>query len=898
VTDKSELIFFFQLKEKANHEPMEIAEIKSRLPLSRVLQHYGLEPDRNSRLCCPFHDDKTPSLQVYSETNTCYCFSTNCKTHGRAIDVIDFILHKEGCSKHEAILKAKALIGGEIPPAKTQPAKTTDPERTAVLARMFSYFKNGAGNSRTAKAYLSERCLDADKIEVGYNSGQSHHGERKDEALIRACVEHGLLIDKGAKSRTGGKAYRPFGKGCIVFALRGEAGQIEGMYFRSTKETNGAKPHTGRHFYLKNRSGLYPGYPSSNTQRLILTESIIDAATLHQIKEVENGWSLLALYGTNGLTAEHLTAIKNLPGLEEVTFFFDGDEAGRAAEEKYTALLQKEAPGIKLSSVSTPEGEDVNSLAQKEGLEALPRLVASRKPIELFLSNEKPVEASNENKKPASMGLDTSIPHNLKYEGLAARYEIKGFKTDQLDSLKASLRITAKESGQGHRAKLDLYEYSQMRRTAGTAAERLGIRADLVEKDFNLLADLLEAYRERRAAGGPEERPGVEVPAATASKCLAFLKQPGLLENINGLIGQAGIVGEQESRLLLFAIAASYKMPDTLHALIQGSSGSGKTQLMKTVSSLMPPEDTKRYTRVTDNSFYNQGEHFFVHKLVCFEDLDGLKEEAQLAVRELQSNEILVTSTSIKDKNGQISGGERVVRGPIASLSCTTKGELYEDNISRCFVVAVDESKAQTRRIITHQNQLAAGLIDKQDQQKAKSFLQNCVRLLEPLEVTNPYAHKIHLPEGAHKLRRLNELYQSFVRQLALLHQYQRKRDSQGRLIAQKEDLQSACDILFESILLKVDELDGPLRQFFEQLKAYVSGKGEGYEFTRFEARQATGVSKTQQHHYINKLVELEYLQQWGHANRGYRYRIAHWDNMARMRAEVKQSLHTQLQQL
>jgi DNA primase len=87
---------------------MEIAEIKTRLTLSQVLKHYGLKPDKNLRLRCPFHDDRTPSLQVYYKTHTCYCFSTNCPTHGRAMDVIDFILHKEGCTKHEAILKAKA----------------------------------------------------------------------------------------------------------------------------------------------------------------------------------------------------------------------------------------------------------------------------------------------------------------------------------------------------------------------------------------------------------------------------------------------------------------------------------------------------------------------------------------------------------------------------------------------------------------------------------------------------------------------------------------------------------------------------------------------------------------------------------------------------------------------
>ena len=61
-------------------------------------------------------------------------------------------------------------------------------------------------------------------------------------------------------------------------------------------------------------------------------------------------------------------------------------------------------------------------------------------------------------------------------------------------------------------------------------------------------------------------------------------------------------------------------------------------------------------------------------------------------------------STSIKDSNGSISGGERIVRGPIASLSCTTKGETYEDNISRSFLIAVDESREQTLRVIQYQN--------------------------------------------------------------------------------------------------------------------------------------------------------------------------------------------------
>jgi len=358
--------------------------------------------------------------------------------------------------------------------------------------------------------------------------------------------------------------------------------------------------------------------------------------------------------------------------------------------------------------------------------------------------------------------------------------------------------------------------------------------------------------------GSAQQSKKVSVPTATAGKCIEFLKSEKLIEKFNELIGKAGIVGEEVNRILLFVVASSYKMPDTLHALIQGSSGSGKTRLLKIISQLMPPEDVKKYTRVTDNSFYNQDEYFFVHKLVCFEDLDGLKEDAQLAVRELQSNEILISSTSLKDSNGSITGGERIVRGPIASMACTTKGEIYEDNVSRSFLIAVDESKAQTLKVIEFQNNEAAGLVSRDEQKKVKLFVQNCIRLLKPYQVINPYANKIKLPQTAHKIRRLNELYQSFVRQITLLNQYQRKLDGQGRLITEKADLQTACNILFESIVLKVDELDGSLRQFFERLKEHLSDKNQ--EFTQREIRQALNLSKAQCSRFFRRLQELEYL--------------------------------------
>ena len=217
-----------------------------------------------------------------------------------------------------------------------------------------------------------------------------------------------------------------------------------------------------------------------------------------------------------------------------------------------------------------------------------------------------------------------------------------------------------------------------------------------------------------------------------------------------------------------------------------------------------------RLTRVTESSFYNYGETELRGKLIVIEDYDGLKEEAEYAFRELQSNEEIISSTSAKDeRSGEIKAVIRKVKGPIGSLSATTRSEIYEDNLSRCFVIAVDESSQQTHRIINYQNQVAAGIIDKAKQEKIVRFLGDCMRLLKPIDVINPYAAKLNLPPHAFKIRRLNSNFQAFIRQITLINQYQRKKDAQGRLITELEDIKTAVNIMFDSIILKIDELDG-----------------------------------------------------------------------------------------
>jgi len=754
---------------------MTITEIKQELTMANVLHYYGLKTDKQSRLNCPFHEDKTPSFQVYYKTQTAYCFSSNCKTHGKSMDVIDFVMHKENSTKAEAINKCKEILGYQKPNSKER--YQPDLTKSQFLANMFQYFKNAVHNSKPAKTYLESRNLDFKKIEVGYNAGQFHHGTRRDETLIEQCLKYGLLIDKGITSRTGSKAYGVFGKWCICFALKDKENNVTGLYFRST--LNDKK---SRHFYLKDRKGLYPNYPKPTTKKLILTEAIIDTASLLQIETITKEYEILSCYGTNGLTAEHSEAITELKQLEEIIFFFDNDQAGRKAVAKYSEMLKADYPNLKLSKAE-PINKDIN------------------------------------------------------------------------------------ETLQGH--------------------------------DENIFIELLNKRTELSFSFSIEdkttENKTIERPNASTS--IDFLKRNELLKNLNQLIGKAGIVGEENSRMLLFLIIVSYVNKSPLHALVQGSSGSGKTHIISRIADMMPQEDVLRFTRITESSLYNWGEFDLFKKIVIIEDLDGLKEDALYALREFISNQVLRSSVTIKDKKGNNKSSHKIVKGQFSSLSATTKGETYEDNMSRSFLIAVDESKKQTKRIIEHQNQRNAGEIDPITQQKTIGFIQNMVRNLKHYDIINPYATKLQLPEKVHKVRRLNEMYQAVIKQVTFLNQYQRKLTNNNQLITEIEDIEQATEILFESIVLKVDELDGSLRQFFERLKKYV--KSENQDFILREVRQHLNVSKTQVFRYTQTLVELEYINQiGGYANKGIKYKISYWDNYQKIRAEIKDFLMLQIQTL
>jgi DNA primase len=890
---------------------MEIQEIKEKLSLADVLDHYGLKPDKHGKMNCPFHEDKTPSFQVYWRTNTCYCFSSNCTTNGKSMDVIDFIMHMEKCSKHEAIKMAEAMIKGEV--------KAQEQTREAFLTKMYMYFKNSIYNSPPAKEYLANRTLDHYMIDVGYNAAQFHHGKRREENLINKCLEYGLLretVKPGSRSKDE-KAYNVFGKYCIVFALRNKANQVTGLYFRSTINETDQK-----HFYLKDRQGLYPHYPKADTKKLILTEAIIDAATLLQQGDIISQYSVLACYGTNGLTPEHEQAIKELEQLEEVIFFFDGDEAGSKAVHKYTELIQQLKPGVKISSVNTPEGEDVNSLAQSHDPGVLLHLIEKRndpnytfevaKKIvqpEQTQEKEKPLTSSRKKdafadvnevyKKesdpippPTESKLDTTNPERISFETEALHITIwGGIEKENLSRLRVSLHIKSKlDKYKAYRDDVNLYSHPQVKKLVQNISETLELPSLHISETLTELTDQLEAYRlaERNAQVQALRPRAYEMTVEEKKGAERLLKGKDLVKNTLKLITQSGLIGEQKNGLLLYFLYLSRITDEPLHAIIFGKSGSGKTYLQTKVSECLPEESVRTITSLTENTLYYSAKDFWKHKVLLIEDLEGVY-NAFLPLREFMSKQSISKLTTDKDAKGNNVQKVLTVDGPICVSGATTKESIYEDNANRSFLIHIDESAQHMDEVMDYQRKLKAGQVNEEQQQQARKVLQNTQRLLENIKVINPFAIELRIPELVFKKLRTNMHYLRLIEIITLYHQYQReiKTDASGQRYIETNLTDIACAnwLVKESLIRKSDELPGELREFFESLKSKTNRENT---FFAKDLRKALRMHPMKLSRYLVQLESRGYLKRTGgNRQQGFEYQVNEWDDYELIRKGV-----------
>ena len=325
---------------------------------------------KDYQACCPFHNEKTPSFTVSQDKQFYHCFG--CGANGNAVS---FMMEYEKLEFVDAIEELAALLNLDVPrenagnqgPQISTEQKRSDYELMMHVAKFYQHQLKHHANSSQVIDYLKGRGLSgetAKRFMIGYSPSEwdgvcSAFGKNQDSK--RQLVELKLASEK-----TPGRQF-DFFRDRLMFPIRDKRGRVIAFGGRiMNTDDNGPKYlnspetrifHKGFELY-----GLYEAKQANKKlDQILVVEGYMDVVAL---AEKDINYAVAAL-GT-ATTPEHIHTLFRTT--DRIICCYDGDRAGRDAAWR---ALENALPylnhGKSLEFVFLPDGEDPDSLVQKEG---------------------------------------------------------------------------------------------------------------------------------------------------------------------------------------------------------------------------------------------------------------------------------------------------------------------------------------------------------------------------------------------------------------------------------------------------------------------------------------------------------------------------------------------------
>ncbi len=334
---------------------------------------------------CPFHDERTGSFHVRPDEKHYHCFG--CQESG---DPFDFVMQTEGMDFKQAMESLADRFGVGLETEAEDPGAAARRQRRdrlhTLLDRTAIYYSRYLWDAREAadaRQYLLGRGLEEPTLRefrVGYAPSAwdrvllaSRRAGFSDEELLAA----GLV--QRSKQRPG-SVYDRF-RERIMFPAVDARGRVRGFGARRMRENQyGAKYLNTSDGELYHKREVLFGIDlaraaAARAGRMILVEGYTDVLALHQA-EIRNS---VGIMGTS-LTEEQIGELERVVKVLELCL--DADRAGQDAMLRAARLAAGRR--LELRVVALPEGSDPADLVERDGGDALRRLVDGSVPFVVF----------------------------------------------------------------------------------------------------------------------------------------------------------------------------------------------------------------------------------------------------------------------------------------------------------------------------------------------------------------------------------------------------------------------------------------------------------------------------------------------------------------------------------
>ncbi|MFN2488581.1 MAG: DNA primase [Actinomycetota bacterium] len=333
---------------------------------------------------CPFHSEKTPSLQINPSNGLWHCFGC-----GAGGNVYQFVQRIENLPFPEAVEWLARKTGFQL---RYEELKPGERKAAGVKARLIAANESAArflheqlltsADAAGARRYLEWRGFGrevAERWKLGYGPGRN--------ALCRHLLSHGFSpaeIEQAGLARRSERdgALYDFFRERIIFPTWSLQGDVVGFGGRalgdeSPKYIN--SPDTPVFSKSRLLFGLDRAKSAIARGVAVLVEGYTDVIALHEAGVTE-------AVATNGvaLGEAHFELLKKFT--QRAVLMLDADEAGKGATERSFGVHHR--IGLEVLVAPLPDGRDPAEVVGEDGSDAIRKVLEGAQPLLLFKLEE------------------------------------------------------------------------------------------------------------------------------------------------------------------------------------------------------------------------------------------------------------------------------------------------------------------------------------------------------------------------------------------------------------------------------------------------------------------------------------------------------------------------------
>jgi DNA primase len=367
----------------------DIAEVRDRTRIDELIGEYvALRRAGAGSLkgLCPFHDEKSPSMNVRPSIGTFHCFGC-----GEGGDAFAFVQKIEVIGFVEAVERLADRIGYRLTyeggGSSVQRDKGTRSRLLEANKRAAQFYAERLRTPEAAPAmsFLTSRGFD-NAAAGTFGCGFAPAGW---DVLTKHLLAAGFSVDELIKAGLAKEGRRgPIDRfhRRLVWPIRDLGGEVVGFGARRIFDDDGieAKYLNSTDSPIYHKSQVLFGLDLAKREiakrrQVVVVEGYTDVMAMHLAGVPTAVASCGTAFGT-----DHVAVIRRLIGddsfdLGEVIYTFDGDAAGQAAALK--AFDGDQAFAAQTFVAIAPDGQDPCELRQSHGDTAVRDLVARREPL-------------------------------------------------------------------------------------------------------------------------------------------------------------------------------------------------------------------------------------------------------------------------------------------------------------------------------------------------------------------------------------------------------------------------------------------------------------------------------------------------------------------------------------